>query len=1037
MSYVHEITTVTPDMICIEYRDADMVKGEIIHLDEPDAGDYGVYYDRVHPTRGTLKAQVFGRDKDYLWFADLKPSSYLNRAAVDDVGNWSAIGGCNVVSVHRWSTPCNDGMSDDAPNFFSQYRHRVYLKLDDDLPQGAHTIVHPEGLGLANTAFTFNDKVTRCRALKVTHAGMRASDVHKRAFLSEWVRGYGNDGAVEYATAYGIEEAFIIDEDGDEVAGPFDVVLKINPTDHEPLHGTWWNKSWANDIEDPTEEVKYYISLTGPSTPIQGVSIANPAVVTAEGHGLSNGDLVTIDDVDINENGTRGVAALMAGMYRVQNATTDTFTMKKITDNSVVSSVGMTAVQGGDDNGGVVRPLVRLNRAGTYNYKIDFESWEPETDGDYRVYIPGLGVSDPFPVRESVYHKVAKTCWQGLYNNRNGCALSREVGGIEQPVSFKSGEGGLTIYGSTLPGWLGNETGRGGPVNASLGSKPPWDTDDELDWWGGHKDAADWDSILNSHAHIYWLLLDICERVVGARTTNFGTPKSSAMLGATYTGTDDLPDLVHEAIWGLDTWRRTQHEDGWVYGGIQMGSRDPEIVDVPPGGAPYVFITSWTWRLDAHAMGPDHGQTVQYAACAAKLSKVLRIFGHTTLADMWLASAEAAWDWADNLWTDWSERNAFYSYIADNLSWVETTISNAANNGSGKVRLTVADTTGFSAGVYGIEGVSGTTEANGFQDVTVIDGTHLDLPNVNFSNAYVSGGGVGVLSGWIRDIHSDSFGGAARIAASASLLSAVTGDAVKVAKYKAAFEAAPPYVDCAALQGCGQWEYINDVNKDNTIANQIRDIILANADGYFVAQYEAVSAYDWIPRGDARQHNDSQAAQVLMWAHQTSTDPEDQEKYLKCIQAHLAHVLGANPHGRSMLTGLGYRNFTTGLHGDHQIAGGTAGIPGKPHLTYSDQGGGVKATFNFDQAIFGNPYPGDFDQVKRSQSEPFDAIPLYEATLESAWAIDCCEFTIGGQTMPWLIMATYAHAHDGNDEVEAPVRRMGVRLGSVYKGSVP
>jgi hypothetical protein len=39
--------------------------------------------------------------------------------------------------------------------------------------------------------------------------------------------------------------------------------------------------------------------------------------------------------------------------------------------------------------------------------------------------------------------------------------------------------------------------------------------------------------------------------------------------------------------------------------------------------------------------------------------------------------------------------------------------------------------------------------------------------------------------------------------------------------------------------------------------------------------------------------------------------------------------------------------------------------------------------------------------------------------------------------MPWLIMATYAHAHDGNDEVEAPVRRMGVRLGSVYKGSVP
>lgn len=70
-------------------------------------------------------------------------------------------------------------------------------------------------------------------------------------------------------------------------------------------------------------------------------------------------------------------------------------------------------------------------------------------------------------------------------------------------------------------------------------------------------------------------------------------------------------------------------------------------------------------------------------------------------------------------------------------------ISNAANNGSGKVRLTVSSTTGWTTGdVKDISGVTGTTEANGTHTITVINGTTIDLASVNFSNAYVSGGFV-------------------------------------------------------------------------------------------------------------------------------------------------------------------------------------------------------------------------------------------------------------------------------------------------------
>lgn len=84
-------------------------------------------------------------------------------------------------------------------------------------------------------------------------------------------------------------------------------------------------------------------------------------------------------------------------------------------------------------------------------------------------------------------------------------------------------------------------------------------------------------------------------------------------------------------------------------------------------------------------------------------------------------------------------------------------ITNAANNGSGKVRLTVATinlppmtpavdgapspaqlATGMQVNIYN---VGGTTEANGeAQTITVFDSTHIDLLGVPFVHAYTSGG---------------------------------------------------------------------------------------------------------------------------------------------------------------------------------------------------------------------------------------------------------------------------------------------------------
>ena len=90
----------------------------------------------------------------------------------------------------------------------------------------------------------------------------------------------------------------------------------------------------------------------------------------------------------------------------------------------------------------------------------------------------------------------------------------------------------------------------------------------------------------------------------------------------------------------------------------------------------------------------------------------------------------------------------------DNVSFMRTasffsaTVTGAANNGSGAIRLTVDSTAPLSGRTkVSVWGVVGTTEANSATpwSFTIIDGTHIDLTGSTFTNAYVSGGKVSVV----------------------------------------------------------------------------------------------------------------------------------------------------------------------------------------------------------------------------------------------------------------------------------------------------
>jgi hypothetical protein len=71
------------------------------------------------------------------------------------------------------------------------------------------------------------------------------------------------------------------------------------------------------------------------------------------------------------------------------------------------------------------------------------------------------------------------------------------------------------------------------------------------------------------------------------------------------------------------------------------------------------------------------------------------------------------------------------------------TVSGAANNGSGLIRLTVTSNSVLQTGdVRTVNGVGGTTEANGIWTITRITATTYDLQGSTFTNTFTSSGAI-------------------------------------------------------------------------------------------------------------------------------------------------------------------------------------------------------------------------------------------------------------------------------------------------------
>ncbi|MDR3414532.1 MAG: glycoside hydrolase family 9 protein [Formivibrio sp.] len=279
----------------------------------------------------------------------------------------------------------------------------------------------------------------------------------------------------------------------------------------------------------------------------------------------------------------------------------------------------------------------QANRAGTYVFGLDYSAWRGAPPGVYRIAIPNLGTSDPFTISDDIWYRAAKASMAGLYNQRSGMALDGRFGYV-RPECFTEASG-VVVRQSRLP--LAFIDGGGGFIEFSRAAKPPWITDEVVpDAWGGYQDAGNWPRNI-IHIKASYLLLDVYEQLSPpSRNAAFGTPASEEVLRHPLYQGKKFPDLLNEAIWNLDFFRRLQRSDGAVRGGIDSA------------GFPKQLEPSWLESHLVFAYAPDPGASFVYAAGAAKVAIVLAQLNETGLADLYRDSAFRAWDWAERALAD-------------------------------------------------------------------------------------------------------------------------------------------------------------------------------------------------------------------------------------------------------------------------------------------------------------------------------------------------------------------------------------------------
>lgn len=258
-------------------------------------------------------------------------------------------------------------------------------------------------------------------------------------------------------------------------------------------------------------------------------------------------------------------------------------------------------------------------------YVMDFSDFS--RTGTYRLCVDNIGCSLDFPIRRNAWDTAFYTSVRGLLHERSGIALGPPFTSYKRPRNMHPDDG-LRVYHTTTP-LLDTMNG----LNARGEDKSNFYLINKnrthklvLNTWGGYADAGDWDRRAQ-HLRISVLLIELLEM--------FPAHFSSLKLNLPYADSQ-LPDVLNEALWGIDFFRRMQEADGGIRGGV-------ELDDHPRRGE-----ASWQESQIAMAYAPDMWSSYLYVGAAVRAANALSTYDRT-LSSVYLTSAQAAMGYAERV----------------------------------------------------------------------------------------------------------------------------------------------------------------------------------------------------------------------------------------------------------------------------------------------------------------------------------------------------------------------------------------------------
>ncbi len=209
--------------------------------------------------------------------------------------------------------------------------------------------------------------------------------------------------------------------------------------------------------------------------------------------------------------------------------------------------------------------------------------------GEYRLLVPGLGVSYPFFIDEGVAAAFARAYALGLYHQRCGAAnalpFTRHIHGPchTAPAELPTAQSTATqqFLKSMSDDYTANRRHTAPQLKDVNSSLYPFVNKGRVSVAGGHHDAGDYSKYtINSAALIHYLVLAADAFPGAGALDNLGLPESG----------DGKSDLLQEAKWEADFLARMQDADGGFYFLAYPRDRAYEDNVLPDQGDPQVVF---------------------------------------------------------------------------------------------------------------------------------------------------------------------------------------------------------------------------------------------------------------------------------------------------------------------------------------------------------------------------------------------------------------------------------------------------------------